>query len=185
MPSSMLTSSTWAPFSTCWRATTMASSKRPSRISFLNCALPVTLVRSPMLMKLDSGVICSGSRPERRVWRGRAVISALGSIRPGRRAEGPESEGGVREGRPSTAARGAYAQDERDQRAPERESGGGFQLRQRPRGHAPHRLGDRADVVGRGAAAAADQIEQSGLGEFLQYLRHVLGRLVVAAEGIG
>jgi 5-methyltetrahydrofolate--homocysteine methyltransferase len=35
----------------------------------LNCALPVTLVRSPMLMKLLSGVICSGSRPLRRVLR--------------------------------------------------------------------------------------------------------------------
>ena len=33
----------------------------------LNCALPVTLVRSPTLMKSRSGVMTSGSRPERRV----------------------------------------------------------------------------------------------------------------------
>ena len=46
----------------------------PSRISFLNCAEPVTLVRSPTLTKLLSGVICSGSRPLRRVWRGRLVM---------------------------------------------------------------------------------------------------------------
>jgi hypothetical protein len=38
MPSSMLTSMTCAPFSTCWRATSRAASKSPSRIRRLNLA---------------------------------------------------------------------------------------------------------------------------------------------------
>ena len=45
--SSMLMSMTWAPFSTCWRATASASSKRPSRIIRAKAFEPVTLVRSP------------------------------------------------------------------------------------------------------------------------------------------
>ena len=51
MPSSILMSIICAPFSTCWRATSSASSKRSSTISFLNLAEPVTFVRSPILMK--------------------------------------------------------------------------------------------------------------------------------------
>ena len=141
-PSSMLTSMTWAPFSTCWRATTTASSRRPSRISFLNCAEPVTLVRSPTLMKLLSGVICSGSRPLSRVWRGSALMRPA----PRRRLH------------------------ERGQRA--------RRIRR-------HGLGDRGDVRRRGAAAAADQVEQAGLGELAQHRGHVLGRFVVAAERVG
>ena len=52
MPSSILTSMICAPFSTCWSATASASSNRPSTINFLNLADPVTLVRSPTLIKL-------------------------------------------------------------------------------------------------------------------------------------
>jgi len=56
-----------APFSTCWRATASASSKRPSRIIFAKARLPVTLVRSPMLTNSDPAPIVSGSRPARRI----------------------------------------------------------------------------------------------------------------------
>ena len=51
-PSSMLTSTIWAPFSTCWRATSTAAAKSPAMTNFLNLADPVTLVRSPILTKL-------------------------------------------------------------------------------------------------------------------------------------
>src|SRR5258708_40115392 len=50
-PASIFTSSTWAPASTCCRATLSASEYSPASISFLNFADPVTLVRSPTLMK--------------------------------------------------------------------------------------------------------------------------------------
>ena len=66
MASSMLISMTWAPFSTCWRATASASSKRLSRIIFAKAREPVTFVRSPTLTKNDSGPISQGSKPERR-----------------------------------------------------------------------------------------------------------------------
>ena len=67
-PSSMLTSMTCAPFvDLLARDTTGARRSGSSRISFLNCAEPVTLVRSPTLTKVGSGVITSGSRPDRRV----------------------------------------------------------------------------------------------------------------------
>jgi hypothetical protein len=49
MASSMLMSMTWAPFSTCWRATARAFSYSPARIILANTRLPVTLVRSPTL----------------------------------------------------------------------------------------------------------------------------------------
>src|SRR5690606_17465066 len=52
-PSSMFTSMICAPFSTCWRATSTAAVKLSARISFLNAAEPVTLVRSPILTKED------------------------------------------------------------------------------------------------------------------------------------
>ncbi len=54
--SSMLTSITWAPFSTCWRATLSASSNLPFRISRAKAFEPVTLVRSPMLTNSDGRV---------------------------------------------------------------------------------------------------------------------------------
>ena len=56
--------------------------------------------------------------------------------------------------------------------------------RDRSHGQAFDRFGDGADVIGRGAAAAADQIDESGLGEVFEVFRHVLGGLVVAAKGI-
>ena len=66
-PSSMLTSMMFAPPSTCSRATATACSNCPSRISRANFFEPVTLVRSPIMMKLLSGRITSGSRPLSRV----------------------------------------------------------------------------------------------------------------------
>ena len=62
--SSMLMSMTWAPFSTCWRATPSASSNWPLRIRRANAFEPVTLVRSPMLTNSDPAPISTGSRPE-------------------------------------------------------------------------------------------------------------------------
>jgi hypothetical protein len=50
--SSMLMSMTWAPFSTCWRATDSASSYCSLRIMRANAFEPVTLVRSPMFTKV-------------------------------------------------------------------------------------------------------------------------------------
>ena len=50
MPSSMQTSSTLAPFSTCCRAMLTASSYLPALISLANFGEPATLVRSPIMM---------------------------------------------------------------------------------------------------------------------------------------
>ena len=47
-----------------------------------------------------------------------------------------------------------------------------------------HRLGDGADVGGRGAAATADDVEKTAVGELADHCRHLFGRLVVFAEGI-
>ena len=46
-------------------------------------------------------------------------------------------------------------------------------------------LGERANVVGRRAAAAADQVDESFLDELAKGGRHLLRRLVVAAELVG
>ena len=43
-------------------------------------------------------------------------------------------------------------------------------------------LRDRRDMLGRGAAAAADHIDQPGLGEFAEQLGHIVRALVVIAE---
>ncbi len=64
--SSMLMSMIWAPFSTCWRATDSASSKRPSRTMRAKAFEPVTLVRSPILTNSAPGSSVTGSRPDRR-----------------------------------------------------------------------------------------------------------------------
>ena len=64
--SSMFTSSTCAPLSTCCLATLNASSYLSSLISLANFLLPVTLVRSPTFTKLVSGRMTKGSRPLRR-----------------------------------------------------------------------------------------------------------------------
>ena len=45
--------------------------------------------------------------------------------------------------------------------------------------------GDRGDVVGRGAAAAADQVDEAGLGELADDRGGLVGRLVVLAERVG
>ena len=80
--SSMFTSISWAPASTCWRATSTASSKRSSRISFANFREPVTFVRSPTFTNTLPGCgIASGSRPDSRVFG-----SISGSSRGGRPA---------------------------------------------------------------------------------------------------
>ena len=47
------------------------------------------------------------------------------------------------------------------------------------------RLGDRRDVLGRRAAAPADDVDQAGGGELADDARHRLGGLVVLAEGVG
>jgi hypothetical protein len=58
---------TWAPFSTCWRATDRASSKRPSRIMRAKALEPVTLVRSPTLTNRLPSPMETGSRPDSRI----------------------------------------------------------------------------------------------------------------------
>ena len=45
--------------------------------------------------------------------------------------------------------------------------------------------GDRGDVLGGGAAAAAEQVHQPAGGELLEHLRGLVGRLVVLAELVG
>ena len=67
MASSMLTSMTCAPFSTCWRATASASSNWPLRISRAKAFEPVTLVRSPMLTNSVPSPMATGSSPDRRI----------------------------------------------------------------------------------------------------------------------
>ena len=55
-PSSKQMSMTGAPFSTCWRATARASSRRPSLIILRKTGEPATLVRSPIMRKFLSAV---------------------------------------------------------------------------------------------------------------------------------
>ena len=62
--SSIFTSSTCAPFSTCCRATLNASSYLFSLISRANILEPVTFVLSPTFTKLVSGLTTNGSNPE-------------------------------------------------------------------------------------------------------------------------
>ena len=61
--SSILISMTAAPPRTCWRATSTASSYRSSRISRANFLEPVTLVRSPIIRKLESDRRVNASWP--------------------------------------------------------------------------------------------------------------------------
>ena len=65
MPSSILTSRICAPPSTWSLATSKASSYFSSLIRRRNFREPVTLVRSPTLMKLLSGVTTKGSNPDK------------------------------------------------------------------------------------------------------------------------
>ena len=75
MASSMLMSITCAPFSTCWRATDSASSKRPSKIILAKTREPVTLVRSPMLTKREPSPMVTGSSPARRIGGGVGTLT--------------------------------------------------------------------------------------------------------------
>jgi hypothetical protein len=65
--SSMFTSMMFAPLRTCSAATSRAVPKSPEVMSSANRRDPVTLVRSPIIRNVLSGVIVSGSRPARRV----------------------------------------------------------------------------------------------------------------------
>jgi len=64
MASSMLMSITWAPFSTCWRATARASSYCPFKIIRAKAFEPVTLVRSPTFTNRLPSPMETGSRPD-------------------------------------------------------------------------------------------------------------------------
>ena len=86
MPSSMLMSITCAPLSTCCKATDKASSYFSSRMSRLNIAEPVTLLRSPTFTNKESAPMLHDSKPERRhstgssgIWRG-AIFSTVSAI---------------------------------------------------------------------------------------------------------
>src|SRR5690606_7058337 len=89
MASSMLMSMTWAPFSTCWRATDSASSKRPSRIMRAKALEPVTLVRSPTLTNSVPGPMCTGSSPDSRIG---AIWASEGRVPEGVAAVGVAGE---------------------------------------------------------------------------------------------
>src|ERR1700689_3449748 len=65
MPSSIQMSRTFAPFSTCCRATLTASSYLPSFTSFANFGEPATLVRSPIMMYTPACCV-NGCDPDRR-----------------------------------------------------------------------------------------------------------------------
>ena len=54
----------------------------------------------------------------------------------------------------------------------------------RPRGDAADGVGHRADMLRRGAAAAADDVEPAASRPFADMCRHRLGRVVVLAEGV-
>ena len=58
-------------------------------------------------------------------------------------------------------------------------------VRHRARRLAGDGAGDGADVVGRGAAAAADDIDEAGVGEFADQRRHGVRAFVVMAEFVG
>ena len=64
---SMFTSSAFAPFRTCSRATATAASRSPASTSERKRAEPVTFVRSPIITNPVSGPISNGSSPLQRV----------------------------------------------------------------------------------------------------------------------
>ena len=125
--SSMLMSMTWAPFSTCWRATASASSYFSARIRRANAFEPVTLVRSPTLT--NSELVVDVERLEAR------QAHRLRDLGDPARAQ--VLDGG----------------------------------------------GDRGDVLGRGAAAAAGDVDEARLGERAQQARGDVGRLVEPGLG--
>ena len=67
MASSMFTSMMLAPLATCSIATSSAVPKSPARIRSEKRREPVTLVRSPIIRKFESGRSTRASRPARRV----------------------------------------------------------------------------------------------------------------------
>src|SRR2546426_851945 len=89
IPSSMLMSMIWAPFSTCCLAIARASSYWPARTSLANLGEPVTLVRSPMLTKLTVGVSAEVDRSDP----GKLLQPRLHLLRP-QRAVAPHAEHG-------------------------------------------------------------------------------------------
>ena len=72
-----------------------------------------------------------------------------------------------------------------DQRLETGEAQGGCRVGALSWSTGAHGLGDGGDVIGCGAAATAHQVQQAGLGEFLERGGHLLGRLAVFAELIG
>ena len=60
-----------------------------------------------------------------------------------------------------------------------------FNFRHFSRVYRSNAFGDGLDVLGRGAAAAADDIDDAALRPALDFIGQHVGRLVVAAEGIG
>ena len=78
-PSSMFTSSRFAPLRTCSSATPTAASQLPAFTSVRNFFEPVTLVRSPIIWKFESGRTVSASIPERCVKRSRGGAMRRGS----------------------------------------------------------------------------------------------------------
>ena len=81
IPSSILISITWAPFSTCCLATETASSYFSSIMSFAKALDPVTLVRSPTLTNKDWSSISRGSSPDSLV-----IVARVGIFRGGKLA---------------------------------------------------------------------------------------------------
>src|SRR3954453_4794828 len=100
---SMLTSIRFAPFSTCWRATSTAAAKSPDSISPAKIFEPVMFVRSPTITKPVSGVIRNGSRP---------ANEGTGGVRAG--GGGGEGGGGARGGPPARRNGGGGGGNHRD-----------------------------------------------------------------------
>ena len=134
MPSSMLTSMMLAPPRTWSIATVAAPGQSFAFTSRSNFFDPVTLVRSPIIWKFESGRMTSGSSPDSRV---RRVPLRAWCLVP-------------------RAARARCVNG----------------------------LGDLADVIGCGAAAAADDVDEAALGELLHQRRGFFRLLVVLAERI-
>ena len=81
IPSSILMSMMLAPPSICCLAIESAASRSPALMSWANFGEPVTLVRSPTMMKFESRVMVNASKPL-----SRRCGSGLASARGGRPA---------------------------------------------------------------------------------------------------
>jgi len=99
---------------TCWRATTSAASYSPALMSCANFGEPATLVRSPMLMKIDRGVsrnrlgarfaLISANRERVQTAQGAMNGSAAGTLRGTMPAHGDRRCFDVRRSGAATAA---------------------------------------------------------------------------------